>query len=447
MSAIVGIAKSQQSKTVKEMLSSIKHRGDEGSNIFNNEQVTEMISWTKSQAEDGRLINQDGVVRDYTSESCYALAFPMDSNFFLKRDPIGLAPLYYGNTKEGDLCFASEVKALLSLTRNIHELPPGTFYDGEKVHRYFSLEEKVPLADPPEILAVQLKGLLTGALRQCITGNEIGSWLSGGLDSSALAALARPMVSTLHTFSAGYADSEDIKASRQVAEWLNTQHHEKIVTCEDLIAILPKVIYHLESFDALLVRSTLINYLVAGMASEYVGEVLSGEGGDELFGGYAYLKSLQLDELPRELIDITQRLHNTALQRVDRSASAHGLVAHVCFLNRDVVDFALRIPSKYKIHNGEEKWILRLAVKGLLPETILHRRKAKFWHGAGLNDDIAKYANSMISDDDFKKGRRLPNGWLLNSKEEFLFYKIFRDQFGEFEDLAWMGRTKGAPVQ
>ncbi len=447
MSAIAGIAKSHQSKTVKEMLSSIKYRGDEGSDIYFDDQVTEMISWTKFQEEDGRLMTEDRVVRDYATESHYAMAYPLASSFFLKRDPIGVAPLYYGRTQEGDLCFASEVKALLPLTHMIHELPPGSFYDGGEVHSYFSLEEKEPLQDPPEILAVQLKGLLISALKQSIKGNEVGSWLSGGLDSSALAALARPLVSTLHTFSVGYADSEDVKASRQVAEWLNTNHHEKIVACEDLIAVLPKVIYHLESFDALLVRSTLMNYLVAGMASEFVGDVLSGEGGDELFGGYDYLKSLQLHDLPKELIDITRRLHNTALQRVDRSASAHGLVAHVCFLNRAVVDFAMRIPPQYKIHDGVEKWILRLAVKGLLPENILRRKKAKFWNGSGVNDDLARYANSTISDHDFERGRRLPNGWLLNSKEEFLYYRIFQEQFGQFENLAWMGRTKGAPVQ
>jgi len=132
---------------------------------------------------------------------------------------------------------------------------------------------------------------------------------------------------------------------------------------------------------------------------------------------------------------------------VDRSASAHGSVAHVRFLDPDVVDLALRIPAKYKINHGEEKWILREAMKGMLPESILHRKKAKFWEGAGVTSHLSEYADSVISDQDFKTRSNLPNGWTLNSKEEFLYYQIFKEHFGEFEDLDWMGRTKGAPIQ
>ena len=165
-----------------------------------------------------------------------------------------------------------------------------------------------------------------------------------------------------------------------------------------MLAVLPEVIYHLESFDALLVRSSITNYLVAQAASDYVPAVFSGEGGDELFAGYEYLKSLEPEVLPDELIDITGRLHNTALQRVDRCAAAHGTLAHVAFLDPDVAAYALQIPIEYKLRDGIEKWILRRAMDGALPERVLNRTKAKFWAGAGVGDLLARYADAEITE-------------------------------------------------
>jgi asparagine synthase (glutamine-hydrolysing) len=213
-----------------------------------------------------------------------------------------------------------------------------------------------------------------------------------------------------------------------------------------MLAVLPEVIYHLESFDTLWVRSSIMNYLVAKLASGYVPAVFSGEGGDELFAGYAYLKTLPTEKLADELLDITSRLHNTALQRVDRCSAAHGTVAHVVFLDPDVVSFALEIPVGYKLHEGVEKWILRRALEGLLPEPVLNRPKAKFWEGAGVMEILAEYAEKHISTKDFKLERKISDRTILNSKEELMYYRIFREHFGKFEDLSWMGRTKGAPI-
>jgi len=122
---------------------------------------------------------------------------------------------------------------------------------------------------------------------------------------------------------------------------------------------------------------------------------------------------------------------------------AHGTVAHVCFLDPEVVDYALRIPIEYKLRDNVEKWILRIALDGKLPEKILNRKKSKFWKGAGVGELMSDYAESTITDYDFSRERILKNGWKINSKEELLYYRIFREHFGELDNLSWMGRTKG----
>jgi asparagine synthase (glutamine-hydrolysing) len=266
------------------------------------------------------------------------------------------------------------------------------------------------------------------------------------LDSSAIAALARPHVRHLHTFAVGTPGAPDLAHAREVANYMDSRHYEVVVELDDLLRVLPEVIYHLESFDALLVRSSLTHYLVAQLASDYVPAVFSGEGGDELFAGYSYLKGIQAEQLPDELLDITGRMHNTALQRVDRCTSAHGIIALVAFLDPAVVSFALRIPAAYKLRRSVEKWILRQALQGLLPDGVLERPKAKFWEGAGVGGMLSEYAEVHIDAHAFARERTLPNGDSLNSKEELMYYRIFRAHFGELEDLAWVGRTKGAPI-
>ena len=284
---------------------------------------------------------------------------------------MGVAPLYYGRLADGALCFASEVKALLALTSDVRELPPGCFFDGLQVQEYFRLAPQPPLHASPSRMAQELRRHLAAAVERHIGNGEVGAWLSGGLDSSAMAALARPHVDRLHTFAAGVDGAPDLAYAAEVAAFIGSYHHEVVVTFAHMLAALPAVIYHLESFDALLVRSSITNYLVAQAAADFVPAVFSGEGGDELFAGYAYLKALDPGALPDELIDIIGRLHNTALQRVDRSASAHGTVAHVAFLDPEVVAYALQIPAEFKLRDGVEKWILRRALDGALPESVL----------------------------------------------------------------------------
>ncbi len=445
MSGIAGIFKPGARDVVERMLDKMAHRGPAGRKVIETGEATFGLVWTVTQEKSAEVLEQEHILRDEAGDGHCAEVKETAGRPELRRDPLGVAPLYYGTGSGGVLGFASEVKALAGFTRCIDELPPGHFYDGSRLESYFQLKENPPLDEPVETIIGELSRRLAAAVEKRALNEVMGSWLSGGLDSSTLAALARPHVRTLHTFAVGLDGAPDLEYAREVAGFIGSQHHQFIPDLEHMVKVLPEVIYHLESFDALLVRSSITNYLAAKLASDYVPEVFSGEGGDELFGGYEYLKALDPAALPGELIDITGRLHNTALQRVDRCASAHGTVAHVAFLDPVVVDYAHRIPVEYKIRDGVEKWILRRAIEGKLPERVLNRTKAKFWEGAGVQEHLAQYAEEKITTQDFHREHRLPNGWILDSKEELMYYRIFKEHFGDLEDLSWMGRTKKSP--
>lgn len=443
MAGIAGIAETGGCEQVETMLSKIAHRGGAGKAVIEADGFTMGAVWPKCQPF---AVNTDEqVVKDSGGDGRLAAVQLINKKPFMVRGLFGIAPLYYGRTAGGILCFASEVKALLTMTTDVNLLHPGHSSDGVTVTRHFRLAQKPPLQTPVREQTGGLRSCLYNAVQKCVHGDTMGAWLSGGLDSSVMVALARPLVQTLHTFSVGVRGAPDLVYAREMAEHSRSIHHEQTVSLPEMLQALPVVIYHLESFDALLVRSSITNYLVAELASDHVGEVLSGEGGDELFAGYAYLKEIDRARLAEELIDITVRLHNTALQRVDRCAAAHGLVAYVPFLDHDVVDYALRIPVEFKIRGGVEKWILRQALSDLLPLRISTRTKAKFWEGAGAGELLADHAAATVTDADFRKERSLPNGWIVNTKEELMYYRIFKQHFGSAEHLGWMGRTKGAP--
>lgn len=462
MAGIAGIALPGRQQDVVRMLGKIIHRGNDRAKMLEKKDVTMQAAWPEVQGRPTPLSLQMSAVWDGVSAPVpepvslskrtepFALAAVSDDGLFLARDMLGVKPLYYGKL-DGSLAFASEVKALLTVTDDVHEFPPGTWYTPESGFQSFGKVKSGTLPyNGAERIASELRLKLEQAIIRRAAADEMGTWLSGGVDSSAIAALARPHVRVLHSFVSGVEGAPDVDYGGRMAEFLGTEHHVLIVTLDDLLAALPEVIYHLESFDALLVRSSITNYLTSKMVSDYVGAVYSGEGGDELFAGYDYIKDLPAERIPEECEDIVMRLHNTALQRVDRSAQAHGVIPFVPFTDREVVEFALSIPPEYKVYRGNgapvEKWILRKAVEDTVPESVLWRPKAKFWQGAGVQELLSDHAESTVSDADFQRERILQNGWKLNSKEELMYYRIFKEHFGELAQLDWMGRTKGAPV-
>lgn len=442
MAGIVGIAAPNKHNLVNKMLDKIAYRGKYGREVFANDYFTCGIIWNAYENKNVidniyrfKLVDSGNSFREVTANI-------FDANILLNRDLLGIAPLYYGRNDVGQLCFASEVKALLDQTKQIAELLPGHTFDGIDQKKVYELEPQTPIDLDPDLIAKELYKRLDKSIADCIKIDTVGAWLSGGLDSSTISAIAKKYIPKMHTFVAGVKGAPDLDYAAEVAYHIKSEHHEITVTLQNMVDALPEVIYHLESFDALLVRSSIINYITSKIASNYIYEVFSGEVGDELFAGYSYLKTIPINNLDNELIDITKRLHNTALQRVDRCSAAFGIIPHVPFADPNVFKYALSIPIELKLKDGIEKWILRKVIEKELPERVLNRPKAKFWEGGGVGELLLQYASKTVTDNDFKAECRLPNGWILKSKEELMYYRIFKEHFDGIENLDWMGRTK-----
>ena len=446
MSGIVGIAgdSAKELRLVRSMLDKVSHRGRTGSDVISLNGGILGVAWTECQAGLKNPPFSMNLVQDIGCDGREARAILIDGNLELDRDRFGIAPLYYGHFGER-LYFASEVKALLLATQDVNVLPPGYKYDGNRLIPRFTFGEDPLLDDHVDNITKELRGRIYRAVRNCIDRDEAGILLSGGLDSSVITAFV-PSYVKLHTFSIGLEDAPDLEAARQVAQFIKSEHHELVVTLQQILDILPEVIYYLESFDALLVRSSVINYLIAKEASKLVPTILVGEGADGLFAGFERYKSIPSGELPGVLGKDIMSMHNQGLQRVDRCSMAHGLVAYAPFLDFELVEYSMCIPPALKIKDGVEKWILRMAVEGNLPPQIINRPKDAFWSSGGVQELLSEYAYEHISLDEFARERVLPNGWFINTPEELMYYRIFRDWFGSAADNpTWVGRTTGAP--
>jgi asparagine synthase (glutamine-hydrolysing) len=457
MAGIVGIEGEGEHKRVGQMLERIAHRGESGSKIIERNGATLGAVWPEAEVEPTPRALQQQAAWDGSRPSSldpfalqqerrpFALTAAMPDGICAARDPLGVCPLYYGKTDNGALCFASEVKALLDVAQELHEFPPGTRYDGQEGFQpFYSVKRGPELSQHQETIATQLRLRLKTAVCRRIGDGELGCWLSGGVASKSLAALARPHVDVLHTFAVGTLATPDLAYARRAASLLETEHHEITISLEEVLAPLPAVIWHLESFDVPLVRSSVTRYLAAERASDYVGSMLFDEGATELFRRCGNLREAAPADPADEMAENAKGLHNPVLQRVDRSASSHGLVGHVPYFDLDVFEYAMIIPADLKLrHNGRtvDQWILRQAMTGVLPEDELRPYQVPLWRGAGVGLFLALGAEDQITDEEFHRERVLPNGWILDGKEALMYYRIFREYFGELEDLSWMGRT------
>ncbi len=323
-------------------------------------------------------------------DGMFAFVMATSEKLIAARDPIGIKPLYVGR-RDDTYCFASEIKALSPYADEIHEFPPGHVFDSScGMSRYYTLPGATDdLQDAQEAIRI-IRQTLTESIKKRLRSDvPLGVFLSGGLDSSIIAAIASQHRPGLKSFAVGLENSPDLKAARRVAEYLGTDHHEQVLTPEEIERDLPQILYHLESFDQDLVRSAVPCYYVSQLAARHVKVVLTGEGADELFAGYEYHKDYDNPSaLQAELRRSVLSMHDINLQRVDRMTMAHGLEARVPFLDRTMLDIAFRIPVALKLpaDNRIEKWILRKAFEDLLPSDIVWREKSQFDQGSGVAD-------------------------------------------------------------
>ena len=384
------------------------------------------------------LYEDEGPAAVRRLQGMFALGIWDGGRLFLARDPVGIKPLYYG-TDGGTFYFASEMKGLLPATRRIREFPNGYTYRTDRGFEPFAEWPGQVRADWTEAAAMdRARELLRAAVRsQLVADVPLGTLCSGGLDSTLVTALAAEALDAFHTFSTGMAGAPDLESAERAADALGTDHHVRVFTEDEALDALPTIAAHLESYDAALFRSAIPTFFVAEAARRYVKVVLTGEGADELYAGYAYLADLPGPAaLHGELVRITRALHHVNLQRTDRMTMAHSLEARVPFLDWAHVGFALGIPAHLKIHGPERvgKWLLRAAFRGAVPEAVLDRKKEKFAEGAGSVGLIRDEADRQISDAAFERDApRAPVP--IRTKEELFCYRMFSERFDLSPDV------------
>lgn len=337
-------------------------------------------------------------------------------DYIAGRDPLGVKPLYYGMDERGRMYFSSEMKPIADQCKTFSTFPPGHYYTPSTgfVKYYKPAYEDYKIATQ-EFDPEKLRNALTEATRKRLMSDvPIGVLLSGGLDSSLTSSIASRLLKEkgkeLHSFSIGLdANAPDALAAKKVADFLGTTHHEIHFTIEQGIEILDKLIWHLETYDVTSVRaSTPMYFLSKAITDLGIKVVLSGEGADEVFGGYLYFRNAPTTEdFQKETIERVQKLFTADLLRADKSTMAHGLEARVPFLDKAFLDVAMTIKPEEKqpkTYNGKEKYILRKAFdtpdNPYLPEEVLWRQKEQFSDGVGYNwiDTLIEYCASQVTD-------------------------------------------------
>jgi asparagine synthase (glutamine-hydrolysing) len=416
------------------------------------------IAWrTRSDSEVAlQLLVREGPESLHKLHGMFAFAFTDgDDEFVLARDPVGIKPLYWAR-HGGGVVAASELKAFGPALRPwVEAFPPGHVWTPEGGLRRFAPAVAPEVREPqerPDLTEEDELGLIRSSLvaaveRQMMGDVPVGCFLSGGLDSSLIAAIAsrwcQERGTTLQTFAVGTEGSADLKAARVVAEHLGTDHHEALLTAESNLEAVPDVVRSIEHFDPSLVRSAVANWVLADLASRHVKVVLTGEGADELFGGYEYLHDGDFDHpehLHRELVRSVEELHGLNLQRCDRVTMAHGLEARVPFLDLDVIATVLSLPPDHKLPAGGkmEKDLLRRAFDSWLPHDILWRSKEQFGDGSGAAA-VRELVAASVPVHEFAKEKGVIDP-PLRTREELAYYRIWLEAIAPTRPEATLSR-------
>ena len=377
----------------------------------------------------------------------------INNEFFIARDHMGIIPLYMGWDKNGTFYVASELKALEGVCSKIELFPPGHYwfsknnaptrwYNRDWVDYQKVKNNKTNISDLHDALSDAVH-------RQLMSDVPYGVLLSGGLDSSITSALAKKFSSKrvesndtqsawwpqLHSFSVGLEGSPDLEAAREVSEHIGSIHHEVIFTIQEGLDAIRDVIYHLETYDITTVRASTPMFLMArSIKSHGIKMVLSGEGADELFGGYLYFhKAPSAEEFHKETVRKLDKLHQYDCLRANKSLAAWGIEGRVPFLDKEFIDVAMRINPEDKMINSErmEKWVVRKAFEDYLPESVAWRQKEQFSDGVGYSwiDTLKEVVENAITDDQMINAKfRFPLQTPQN-KEEFYYRSIFEEHF------------------
>jgi len=395
----------------------------------------------------------DGFLNDLQGMFAFVLYDEAADRFLIARDPIGIIPLYYGYDDEHQLYVASEMKALMGVCSIVMEFPPG--------HCWSSGEDKPKpyyRRDWQDFSAVEHAETDVGAIRagleqsvvsHLMTDVPYGVLLSGGLDSSIIAAVTQKHAGMrveddeqspawwprLHSFAIGLEGSPDLAAAAKVAAHIGTVHHGFEFTLQEGLDALDEVIYHIETYDVTSIRAATPMYLLARKIHAMgIKMVLSGEGADEIFGGYLYFhKAPDPRAFHEETVRKLFRLHSYDCLRANKAMAAWGVEARVPFLDRKFLDIAMsQNPADKMITAGKmEKQILREAFSDMLPEEIAWRQKEQFSDGVGYSwiDGVRAYAKTQVSAQQMAHAAtRFPYNTPI-TEEAYLFRRIFEHHF------------------
>lgn len=378
--------------------------------------------------------------------------------FIIARDPIGVCPLYWGHDADGRVWVASEMKALVRVCDDVAQFPPGHYFDSAtgELHRYYERAWRDQAATVGvQVSPRELREAFESAVhRQLMSDVPYGVLLSGGLDSSLVAACAARFARhriedgdrteawwpRLHSFAIGLDGSPDLAAAQVAADALGTVHHGFTYTFEEGLDALPEVIRHIETYDVTTIRASTPMFLLARRIKAMgVKMVLSGEGSDEVFGGYLYFhKAPDAREFHAETIRKLDALYNYDCLRANKAMMAWGVEARVPFLDTEFLDVAMRMDAAAKMvrpgpHGGRaiEKAVLREAFEGYLPKEILWRQKEQFSDGVGYGwiDGLKAHAEAHVSDADLAAAEaRFPIN-TPQTKEAYYYRHLFEQQF------------------
>lgn len=375
-----------------------------------------------------------------------------DNTYFIARDHIGIVPLYVGTDSEGRFYVSSEMKALTPVCDTVKEFPPGSYLYSKLDHEFHSYYKRDwmeydKVKDNKTEVSDLKDALMDSVRRQLMCDVPYGVLLSGGLDSSVISAIAKYYAPSrveddgkseawyprLHSFAIGLKDAPDLKKARVVADYLGTVHHEIHYTVQEGIDALRDVIYHIETYDVTTIRASTPMFLMARYIKAMgIKMVLSGEGSDEIFGGYLYFhKAPDSKEFHEELVRKLSQLHLYDCLRANKSLMAWGVEGRVPFLDKKFLDVAMRINPQDKMCPGKtiEKKVLREAFDGMLPDEVLWRQKEQFSDGVGYSwiDALRDYAEEQVSDRKFaERADRFPVNTPV-TKEAYLYREIFEE--------------------